>query len=174
MSVLVRPARPSDLRHLAGIEDAGGTQFEAYFGDAMVPALLTPAPTGGDRDLEGTLLVAVDGALVVGFAHLTSYGAIAHLEQLSVLPDRQQQGIGTLLVRAAMEEARWSGADRLSLCTYRDVPWNGPFYRSLGFAEVVRLEPFQQRLRAHERELGLDDPGPREVLDVALRRASYR
>ncbi len=37
-----------------------------------------------------------------------------------------------------MAEARAQGFDRLSLCTYRDVPWNGPFYASLGFTEVAR------------------------------------
>ena len=30
----VRPARAADLTQIAAIEDAGGPQFEEYFGDA--------------------------------------------------------------------------------------------------------------------------------------------
>lgn len=164
----IRLARPSDLRHLAAIEDAGLPLFEEHLGDRMVPALRSPAPAGVDRQLSGTLLVAdVDGE-VVGFAHLTFPDGAAHLEQISVLPSHGRRGVGAALVRATMEEARWAGHDRLSLCTYRDLPWNGPFYARLGFTEVERLAPFQERLRAHERDLGLDDAGVRVVMDVAL------
>ena len=164
----VRLARPSDLRHLAAIEDAGVPMFEEYLGDAMVPVLASPAPAGVDRQLSGTLLVAADAGEVVGFAHLTFPDGYAHLDQLSVLPAHGRRGIGAALVRAVMEEARWAGHDRLSLTTYRDVPWNGPFYARLGFVEKHPLEPFQERQRAHERELGLDDAGVRTVMEVAL------
>ena len=170
----IRVARPSDLRHLAAIEDAGVPLFEEHLGDAMVPVLASPAPAGVERQLTGTLLVAEDdgpGGQVVGFAHLTFPEGFAHLDQISVLPTHGRRGIGAALVRAVMEEARWVGHDRLSLCTYRDLPWNGPFYVSLGFAEKERLEPFQERLRAHERALGLDEAGVRVVMEAPL---SYR
>jgi hypothetical protein len=68
-----------------------------------------------------------------------------------------------------MAEARAQGFDRLSLCTYRDVPWNGPFYAGLGFTEVTELLPFQRRLREKEQELRLDVNGARCVMDVALK-----
>lgn len=170
----IRLARPSDLRHLAAIEDAGAPLFEEHFGAAMVPALSSPAPAGAERDLAGTVLVALVDGEVVGFAALQAYDLVAHLEQVSVLPDHARRGIGADLVRAAMEEARWAGFDAMSLTTYRDVPWNGAFYRSLGFAEVDRPAPFQERMRAHERSLGLDEPGPRVVMETTLERPSYR
>ncbi len=170
VSATIRLARPSDLRRLAAIEDAGAPMFEEYFGDAMVPALTAPAPSGAERDAHGFLVVAADDRRLVGFAHVVGYDEFAHLEQLSVLPSHLRQGIGTRLVRAAMEEARWAGFDRMSLCTYRDVPWNGPFYAAVGFTEVERLEPYQARLREHERDLGLDEPGVRVVMDAPLTR----
>ena len=68
-----------------------------------------------------------------------------------------------------MDEARAQGFDRLSLCTYRDVPWNGPFYRSLGFTEVNDLAQYERRLRDKERDLGLEVNGVRVVMEVALR-----
>lgn len=168
--VPVRLARPSDLRRLAAIEHSGEALFHDHFGDSMVPALTASPPSGAERDGNGFLLVATEGRALVGFVHVIDLDGFAHLEQVSVLPEHGRRGIGAELVRAAMEEARWAGYDRMSLSTYRDVPWNGPFYRSLGFAEVQRLEPYQERLRARERELGLDEPGPRVVMDVALER----
>ena len=170
ISASIRLARPSDLRHLASVEDAGSVLFEEYFGRAHA-ALGAPAPSGGERDLFGTLLVAAVGEEVVGFAHLTFPDGHAHLEQVSVLPANGRRGIGGALVRRAMTEARWEGHRTLSLCTFADVPWNGPFYRSLGFAEVEDLEPFQARLRAHEQLLGLDAIARRVVMSVPLRRA---
>lgn len=169
----VRLARPSDLRHLAAVEDAGAVLFEPYVVVGST-ALSAPAPSGGERDLVGTLLVAPGPAgaaePIVGFAHLAEPDGHAHLEQVSVLPAYGRQGIGTALVRAAMEEARWAGHDRISLCTFRDVPFNGPFYTRLGFRETDVLEPFQERLRAVERVLGLDDAGTRVVMVAPLRR----
>jgi GNAT superfamily N-acetyltransferase len=105
----------------------------------------------------------------VGFVHVLVIDGHAHLEQLSVLPEHQRKGVGAALTRAAMAEARAQGFDRLSLCTYRDVPWNGPFYASLGFSEVTDLAPYEQRLREKERDLRLDVNGVRVVMSVALR-----
>ncbi len=164
----VRPARAADLAHIAPIENAGGPQFEEYFGNGIEPILLSPAMDGRQRASEpGFLLVA--GEPPVGFVQVLVIDGHAHLEQLSVLPEHQRQGIGAALTRAAMEEAREQGFDRLSLCTYRDVPWNGPYYRGLGFTEVTDLAPYERRLRDKERELGLDINGVRVVMEVALR-----
>jgi ribosomal protein S18 acetylase RimI-like enzyme len=164
----VRPARAADLAAIAPIEDAGGPQYQDYFGDAIEPILLSPAADGRQRASEpGFLLVA--GEPPVAFVHVLLLDGHAHLEQLSVLPEHQRRGIGAALTRAAMDEARAQGFDRLSLCTYRDVPWNGPFYRGLGFTEVADPAPYEQRLREKERDLGLDVNGVRVVMEVALR-----
>ncbi|WP_139980814.1 GNAT family N-acetyltransferase [Nocardioides litoris] len=167
---VVRPARPSDLRRVAAVEDAGGAMFAEHFGDRVVPALLARAPSGAERDSVGHLLVATEDRRLVGFAHVVPHALHAHLDQVSVLPAYTRRGTGTALVRAAMEEARLSGYDVMSLTTFRDVPWNGPFYLGLGFVEVPeeRWEPFQRDLRAAERALLLDEPGPRVVMERRL------
>ncbi|WP_245582115.1 GNAT family N-acetyltransferase [Nocardioides halotolerans] len=168
----IRAARASDLRHVAPIEDAGGPQFAEHFGEAVEPVLLSPATDGRHRAAEpGFLLVAVgEDDEPVGFVHVLELDGHAHLEQLSVHPTHQRRGIGAALTRAAIAEARARGFDRLSLCTYRDVPWNGPFYRSLGFAEVAEadLAPYERRLREVERDLRLDVNGVRVVMSIAL------
>lgn len=117
-------------------------------------------------------MAVVDGE-VVGFAHVVllpdGHGVRAHLEQLSVLPEHGRRGVGSGLVAAAAEEARWDGHDRLSLSTYRDRPWNAPFYARLGF-EVVEPTGALAEVRQHERAQGLDEAGERVVMELALRR----
>jgi len=167
--VTIRLARPSDLRHLAAVEDAGVPMFVEHLGPDISPALVSPAPSGLDRELQpGFVLVAADDQRPVGFVHVVDLDGHAHLEQLSVLPAQGRRGIGGALVAAALEEARWAGYDEMSLCTYRDVPWNGPFYARLGFEPVEHLAAHQQRLRDHEVELGLDADGVRVVMSRRL------
>lgn len=176
-SYVVRLARASDLPQVGPVEESGTALFEAELGDLTGTALTGSPPSGRDRiDQPGFLLVAAErgSGRVAGFAHVLYLDGSAHLEQISVRADVLRQGLGSRLVRAAMEEARWAGFDRISLCTYRDLPFNGPFYADLGFAEVERLEPFQRRLREHEVALGLDAFGTRVVMGRGLDRQVTR
>ena len=147
--------------------------FREHFGAAM--GVLEAPADGGWRRLErhGFLLVAGEvGEDPVGFVHvLVIEQEHAHLEQISVLPSHQRQGIGAELIAAARVESRALGFRRLSLCTFRDVPWNGPYYEKLGFAEVPEPDqaPYEREIRAKERRIGLDDVGERCVMSVALR-----
>ncbi|GAB2767029.1 GNAT family N-acetyltransferase [Nocardioides salsibiostraticola] len=166
----VRHARAADLRRVAEIETAGLVLFEEHLGDLAGDVLAGSAPSGGTRlDMPGFLLVLGPVGEPTGFVHVVEIEGYAHLEQLSVRPEAMRRGRGTRLVRAAMAEAAALGFDRLSLCTYRDLPWNGPFYVRLGFGEVHDPEPFQRRLRAQERAIGLDRHGVRLLLDIAVR-----
>jgi len=166
--VRVRPARASDLPHLTRIEGAADALFVELFRD---PGWAPPTPGEERARTAGFLLVADDGApgaggAPVGFAHVLEEAGEAHLEQLAVHPDHGRRGLGSALTRAALAEAARRGYAVLSLCTYADVPWNAPFYRRLGFAEVpdARLTPFLRGLRDHERALGLEEHGRRVVM----------
>ncbi|GAA3138287.1 GNAT family N-acetyltransferase [Nonomuraea salmonea] len=57
-----------------------------------------------------------------------------HLDQLAVRPERMRQGIGGRLVAAVIDHARACGAPGVTLTTFRDVPWNGPWYARHGFS----------------------------------------
>ncbi|MCY7394551.1 MAG: GNAT family N-acetyltransferase [Nocardioides sp.] len=164
----VRFARAGDLRKLAGIQQAADPMYAAHLGeDRMIDALRFPAPTGAQRQaVPGFLLVA--GSAVAGFAHVIVLDGSAHLEQVSVRPEQMRRGIGGALVRATMRQAEVQGFEAMSLCTYRDVPWNAPFYAAFGFVEVTDLLPFQRRLREVEQDLGLDAAGTRVVMSVPL------
>ncbi|MFC9352873.1 GNAT family N-acetyltransferase [Arthrobacter sp. NPDC057013] len=60
----------------------------------------------------------------------------AHIAQVTVHPQHARQGIGKDLIE---EAGRWAASHRfreLTLTTFRDVPWNGPYYARIGFVEL--------------------------------------
>jgi GNAT superfamily N-acetyltransferase len=125
----IRVARPDELPDLGPLEAAADTRFDAL---GIGPL---PGP-GSVADFAGALVVLVAGEPPQGLARIDALAGGAHLEQLSVHPDHGGQGVGRALLRAAVDWTTAHGYAELTLATYRDVPWNGPFYASEGFVEV--------------------------------------
>jgi GNAT superfamily N-acetyltransferase len=101
------------------------------------PLGLGPFPGPGvPEDFAAALVVLVAGDPPVGLCRIDAVGEGAHLEQLSVHPDHGRRGIGRALLRGGVAWAQSRGYHELTLCTYREVPWNGPFYASEGFVET--------------------------------------
>lgn len=116
------------------------------------------------------LAAFVAGDPAVGFVWLVLVCDEPHVEEVAVVPRHGRRGLGRALLEEACRWAAASGYRRVTLCTYRDVPWNGPFYRSAGFSELAEAEwcPELAEVRAAERANGLDDFGPRVVMVRAL------
>jgi GNAT superfamily N-acetyltransferase len=155
--VEVRDADAADLAQLAAVEAAADELF--------VPLGITdlPAPATAE-ERAGAWRVLVAGRPVQGLAVLELVDGAVHLEQLAVHPTAMRRGIGGALLAATVEAAQEQGADRVTLTTYADVPWNGPFYQRHGWQEIADLTPGLRSLRAHERALGLDRHGRRMVM----------
>ncbi|WP_114521593.1 GNAT family N-acetyltransferase [Altererythrobacter sp. ZODW24] len=137
----IRLAKLEDAEHLPDIELAAGKLFET------IPDLAGIAggqaiPPERHRKLivKGHCLVAASGERIAGFLASEPFGRELHITELSVHPDFQQQGIGARLMRGCQIDAHNSGFSALTLTTFRNVPWNGPFYRRLGFVEVEELD----------------------------------
>ncbi|HUR49687.1 MAG TPA: GNAT family N-acetyltransferase [Acidimicrobiales bacterium] len=121
-------------------------------------------------------LIAVDDdfedpeAAIVGYLLLGQVDGNAHIEQVSVIPDRQGRGIGRLLVDGAERWALEREVHGVTLTTFTDVPWNRPLYEHLGFRVMDEQEigPELRRLRETEAAHGLN-PESRVcmVLDLA-------
>jgi GNAT superfamily N-acetyltransferase len=82
----------------------------------------------------------------------------AHVEQVSVDPSAAHRGIGRSLIDHVTDWTRDQGLSSVTLTTFADVPWNGPYYRRCGFRAVPEAEmgPELAALWAREqaRELG--------------------
>lgn len=137
----LRLARPEDAEHFPAIEQAAAGLF------AAIPELAHLAsgdviPAERHRRLirKGHCLTACHSDQLVGFIVTEPFRRELHVWEMSVHPDFQQRGIGAGLVRASLIDARNSGFRALTLTTFRDVPWNAPFYSRIGFEEVTALD----------------------------------
>jgi GNAT superfamily N-acetyltransferase len=157
----IRRARPDELGALRSIELAADEVFESV---GIGPFLNDDA---GDHSDRADLVLVVDDP-PVAFVVVELVDGVPHIWQLSVLPDHGRQGLGTALVAAACDWARSAGFAAMTLTTFRDVPWNGPFYASLGFVAINDLSPALASIRDHERAIGDDDHGPRVAMRLDL------
>jgi GNAT superfamily N-acetyltransferase len=134
--VIVRPAAPADAPALPAIEASAGALFETIPELAWVSG---HAPTSAEAHLafiaEGISYVAEDEGALVGFLVGSFHGGDLYIDELSVAAGYQRRGFGQALIAAADAHARAAGYTRLTLTTFRAVPWNGPYYRRLGFRE---------------------------------------
>jgi GNAT superfamily N-acetyltransferase len=166
VTIRIRYAVPPDGPAVEMIENAADRLLTEWLLAEQWPA----APSGASRVSEpGYVLVAeaIETGDVVGFVHVIESDKIADLEQLSVLPEYGRRGYGRMLIDAATEQARGRGYDRLTLRTYADVPWNGPFYSRAGFAEETPTTDFHRQLVPVEENLGLASYG-RRIQMVAM------
>jgi ribosomal protein S18 acetylase RimI-like enzyme len=134
----IRPARPEEAADLPAIERAAGTLFRQAPGLAWIAEHEpTPADFYPPLIAAGSVWVAEDAqGRLVGFVAAEVVGRELHVWELAVHPRAQRRGLGRRLMTRAADHARGLGLDSVTLNTFRDVPWNAPFYASLGYAIV--------------------------------------
>jgi GNAT superfamily N-acetyltransferase len=155
----VRVARPEEYPLITEIESAADGLFAAH--GVRVPDGRTPVAV-----LAAAAAVLVTGDPPVGSAWLEIVDGLAHLEQLSVHPSAMRHGRGTALLLASIDWAAAHGYPAITLTTFRDLAFNGPFYARHGFVPMTELSAGLAALRENERALGLDRQGVR----IAMRR----
>ena len=154
--VAFRPARLEEIETIRALERASAQRFVGLM-DALAADDPSPASILAIRIADGGLIVAVEDGTVVGFAMFRRVEARAYVEQLDVLSAFAGRGIGAALLDDVADRARVAGLDGLSLSTFREVPWNAPYYRRLGFVEVAALTPAMAAIRAEHLARGLDE-----------------
>ena len=160
-------ATPQDTACLPAIELRAGHLFLKIPEVAALPLYLTSADDFARAQRGGRLWVARRaGATPVGFALVERLGTEWHLEEVDVLPDHGRRGLGTALVRTACDWVVAQGESSLTLCTFRQVPWNAPFYTRLSFVPVTD-EALTRALRERMQQEGAHGLPPEDR--VAMR-----
>ncbi|MFJ4028545.1 GNAT family N-acetyltransferase [Paenarthrobacter sp. NPDC089989] len=155
---MIRLAHSDDLGQLQDIETAAGQAFRSLGMDQIADDEAFPMEVLQRYVTGGRAWVYVDGLdFPVAYILVDVVDGNAHVEQVSVHPDHAHQGLGRELLHAARIWARGHGMQRQTLSTFRDVPWNAPYYRRLGFEllDAGSWGPELTRLMEHEAELGL-------------------
>ena len=166
----VRAPLPDELPLLQAIGVAAGRRFAEVGLDDVAddpPLALT--------DLEawrkaGRAWVTTDrDGHPVGFVVVDLIDGGAHVEEISVLPQLGGKGHGMALMRHVEGWARRKGLATVTLTTFRDVPWNRPWYERRGYRVLAEDEwtPGLVARREEEAAHGLD-PDQRVVMAKAL------
>jgi GNAT superfamily N-acetyltransferase len=160
----IRPPRRDELALLREIERDASRSF-ADIGMADVAAHEPLSIAQLERFLAaGQAWVAVtDGDRPVAYLLAATVDDCAHIVQVSVARAYASRGLGAALIDHLATTAR----SALTLTTFRDVTWNAPYYRRLGF-EILTPEAQGRELA----ELVEDEatPIPGDVPRVAMRR----
>jgi GNAT superfamily N-acetyltransferase len=151
-------ARPEYVDALSSIELAAARMLQ---GCAPASVLLETTPRA-EFELarcEGRLWVAVCDETPVGFAYVGILAdGMPHLQEMDVVPGHGRRGVGAALLKEVLAWLANAGHRLLTLTTFRDVPWNMPFYARMGFVEVAThdMRPALEAIVRDEAERGLD------------------
>jgi GNAT superfamily N-acetyltransferase len=170
MSGLIRLGRSDDLSILRQIEQAAGERFRDFGLDHVAddePASIETLQSYVDAD---RVWVAADEAdMPIGYILVDDVDGAPHIEQVSVLPDYQGNGLGRALMDQVCRWAVEQGRSGVTLTTFDHIPWNRPLYAHLGFRVVSDEEigPGLRSVREAESAHGLD-PAMRVVMRLDL------
>ena len=136
----IAPARQKDLPRLASIELAAARLLVGYAPESVLRET-TSQHELRDALSKGLLWVALANDDPVGFAHIELLEpTVAHLKELDVHPSHGRRGLGTKLIETVCEWAAAANYGWVTLTTFREAPWNMPFYAKVGFEEIPRQE----------------------------------
>ncbi|MDR6627509.1 GNAT family N-acetyltransferase [Caulobacter segnis] len=158
MTLAIRPALKREIDAIRDLERASSRRFLGVM-DALAVDDPTPADVLARRlGADGLLAATIDGELAA-FVMFRPLEDSHYIEQIDVNPRFQGRRIGAALIDAVAERAAAAGLARLTLSTFRDIPWNAPYYRRLGFLDIPDAA-LSDALRAVRREhvaRGLDE-----------------
>jgi GNAT superfamily N-acetyltransferase len=156
-SYRVRLARKDEVPRLRQIEDEAGTIFSGL--GLIDEALDVSFPLEELTRLVGmgqVWVACLEDGLPVGMVIASVREGAVCIEEMDVLPEHGRRGLGTRLLACV---CAWAQAQSraVTLSTFRDVPWNGPFYRRHGFKDLQPTDwtPGMRAVREREARHGL-------------------
>jgi len=151
LNLTVRPTCIDDVAALPAIERAAGERFRDYSDLAW---LADGEVISAEQHLgyveRGLSWLALANDHPVGFILAEAHPSSLFIVELSVDLDWQGKGIGRQLIACVADHARNRGLTALTLTTFRNVPWNAPFYARLGFEKMTTLTPELRQKREEE------------------------
>ncbi|WP_058234461.1 GNAT family N-acetyltransferase [Devriesea agamarum] len=156
----IRPAVAEDIPDIRALEVAAGQRFRQVGLERVADDDPPEVEVLACLIAHGQLWVAqsCNGFRIDGWACGEDIDGHGHVEQVSVHPDAAGKGLGRRLVSAVESWARAQGSHWITLTTYRDIPWNGPWYERLGYRLFPEAQwgPHLKAVREQEIAHGLD------------------
>jgi GNAT superfamily N-acetyltransferase len=140
-TVTFRFAAPHDASAIRAIEFEAGQRFVSVGMTGIADAPPMALALAERKIAAGEIIVAVDADLIcAGFVMFEPQTARIYVQELDVLTSHAGRRIGAALLEQVAQLARTRDLPQLVLSTYREVPWNAPYYRRLGFREIESAE----------------------------------
>jgi GNAT superfamily N-acetyltransferase len=138
---IIRYARADELGALQQIELAAGRLFAEIGLDQVAEDDPLPLDFLREQQRLGLVWVAADDqGRPVGFAATRELDGALHIEEIAVHPAHGRRGLGKRLIETLCDWARGQGFGAVTLSTFRDVPWNAPYYARIGFRVLEESE----------------------------------
>lgn len=132
----MREAVEADIPDLREIERDAGEPF-ARLGMTEIAEDEPPSPeTLQSYVRAGRAWVIDDIDRPVAYLVADIVDGNAHIDQVSVRPEQRGRRLGKQLIDHLVGWARERGLPAVTLTTFTEVPWNGPYYARLGFRTV--------------------------------------
>jgi GNAT superfamily N-acetyltransferase len=142
-SYRIRLARPDDLPVLPDIDNLADTRFEVTpYGSALRDYPVVVVDHLAELQDQWRLWVAAGEAdRPVGFAMVTLDTAESlHLDLIAVDPSHAGHKLASRIIDGIDAFCDGRGVRQMTLTTFRNVPWNAPYYRRLGFRDIPDAE----------------------------------
>lgn len=174
--VSITPAYLRDIPAIIDVDLAAGQLFKQTgllqpdaLADHVPEDILKLAVQHGHLDV-----ARIPGDGLVGFTLVSRHGRELYLDQVSVSPVHGQQGIGRRLVQHVLTKASELGLVSVTLSTFRGIPWNEPFYASMGFEIIPRRKMAPYMRSIEEAQKPHMDVSRRVFMIKRLRRGLFR
>jgi GNAT superfamily N-acetyltransferase len=154
--IIVRRARLEDIIALPEIERSAAEAFRATAHAWVADDDVTESDAYSSLVFGGSLWVAEVAGEIIGFVSADLAADALHILEIAVAFAHQREGAGRCLMQAAIQAARAGGLPAVTLTTFRDVAFNAPFYRALGFDILETTPPRLQAILSVERGRGLE------------------
>lgn len=165
--IAIRAAMLQDAPALPEIERSSGSIFSQWEGLEWIANDGVQSEAAHAALISGGLALVAerDQCGIIAFLNGEFASDDLHIWQIAVCRKHQGHGVGRRLIEAARLMAVEKGAAAITLTTFRDVPWNEPYYQRLSFRSLSDpVGPRLGQILRKEAESGLPP-----ALRVAMR-----
>ncbi len=158
-SISIRATLAGDIEHLPNVERSAAQIYKeddtfSWVADGNVQSISVHQ----SYTQSGNSWVASCDGQSIGFINGVVHNNIFHICELSVSNEWQKKGVGSALLCHVENIMRERKLSAITLITFKNIPWNAPFYESKGFSIIDdnNLSLFLIDVLEEEAEAGLD------------------
>jgi GNAT superfamily N-acetyltransferase len=156
----LRTGTLEDVEAVRTIEKAARTR---YRGIAALAFVASVPPIAAERVRNGMLIVAEDGAALLGFILIDIVDDRLHVTNISVHPQASGRGVGAALLEDGLAKAAERLAD-MTLTTFRQPAWNAPWFARFALVAMPDHAIGPGLRRIQQRQANSVDPATRITL----------